>query len=150
VGSPLLSWTPPRQNIPRCNVSPLLPLLWVLLAATSAAGMVKLVLQDDFSPGTGNALQACVASLFEMPLNTVNAKPRQPCTARDVQPPIPISVSCEPEPYAALHRFTATRGLGFVKVESSLLFAHLTMRLLFFYSTMRADFCSSILRCGPP
>jgi hypothetical protein len=56
----------------------------------------------------------------------------------------------EPEPYAALHRFTATRGLGFVKVESSLLFAHLTMRLLFFYSTMRADFCSSILRCGPP
>jgi hypothetical protein len=77
--------------------------------------MVKLVLQDDFTPGTGNALQACVASLFELPLNTVNAKLRQPYTARDVQPPIPISVSsearCARRAGAELHRRTgAIRG----------------------------------------
>mmetsp|Transcript_64937 Transcript_64937/g.154935 ORF Transcript_64937/g.154935 Transcript_64937/m.154935 type:complete len:137 (+) Transcript_64937:149-559(+) len=63
--------------------------------------MVKLVLQNDFSPGTGNALQACVASVMELPLNAV-----------------PNFIT-DADPYAALHRFSAEKGLGFFKVETT-------------------------------
>ena len=59
-----------------CNTIPstcssLVLALLCLLGVQRAAAMVKLVLQNDFSPGTGNALQACVASVMEMPLDAV-------------------------------------------------------------------------------
>ena len=37
------------------------------------------VLQDDFSPGKGNALQACVASIFAKPLSDVPNFVALPC-----------------------------------------------------------------------
>mmetsp|Transcript_777 Transcript_777/g.1495 ORF Transcript_777/g.1495 Transcript_777/m.1495 type:complete len:135 (+) Transcript_777:50-454(+) len=62
--------------------------------------MVKLVLQNDFSPGTGNALQACVASILELPLESVP------------------NFIVHSDPYAELHKFSQSKGLGFMKVET--------------------------------
>ena len=55
--------------------------------------------QTDFSPGGGNALQACVASLFSLPLEAV-----------------PNFISA-PDYRAALNHWLQERNLSFLKIE---------------------------------
>eukprot|EP01063_Lacrimia_lanifica_P031487 TRINITY_DN51_c1_g2_i1.p3 TRINITY_DN51_c1_g2~~TRINITY_DN51_c1_g2_i1.p3 ORF type:complete len:137 (+),score=34.10 TRINITY_DN51_c1_g2_i1:385-795(+) len=60
---------------------------------------MKPVRQTDFSPGTGNALQACVATILDLDLDAV-----------------PNFITAEGGYLAAINAFVATKGLAFWKL----------------------------------